>query len=85
MAARGLAEACEVFLVDACAADGVGEAVGPLHPAATTHKSSTAQTANVTARFCINITPRKVINHFRYWETTVKVHKVSVKNSFADA
>jgi hypothetical protein len=52
-------------LVDAFAADGVGDAVGPLHPAANTHKSSTAQTANITARFCINITPRKVISHFR--------------------
>ncbi|HYB59076.1 MAG TPA: hypothetical protein VEB88_02385 [Candidatus Acidoferrales bacterium] len=66
LAARALAEACaEAFLVDAFAADGVGDAVGPLHPAANTHKSSTAQTANITARFCINITPRKVMSHFR--------------------
>jgi hypothetical protein len=82
LAAPALAEACEAFLVDACAADGAGDAVGPLHPAANTHKSSTAQTANVTARFCINVIPRKVTSHFRYVETSAKVHKVSVKSSF---
>jgi hypothetical protein len=66
LAAGALAEACaEAFLIDAFAADGVGDAVGPLHPAANTHKSSTTQTANITARFCINITPRKVMSHFR--------------------
>lgn len=74
--------AAEAVLVDAFVADGVGDADGPLHPAANTHKSSTAQTANVAARFCINVTPRKVMAHFRYTQTSVKVHKASALNSF---
>jgi hypothetical protein len=49
----------EAVLVDTFAADGVGDAVGPLHPAAITQKSNTAHTANVAVRFFVKLTPRR--------------------------
>jgi len=50
----------EIVLVDELlAVDGVGDAVGPVHPAAITQKSSTAHTANVAVLFFIKLTPRR--------------------------
>jgi hypothetical protein len=49
----------ETVLVELLAVDGVGDAVGPLHPAAITQKSNTAHTANVTVRFFVKLTPRR--------------------------
>ena len=50
----------ETVLVDELlAVDGVGDAVGSVHPAAITQKSNTAHTANVAVRFFIKLTPRR--------------------------
>ena len=50
----------EIVLVDELlAVDGVGDAVGPVHPAAITQKSNTAHTANVAVRFLVKMTPRR--------------------------
>jgi hypothetical protein len=46
-----------VALVDSFAADWVGDAVGPVQPAAITQKSNTAHTASVAVRFLIKLIP----------------------------
>jgi len=54
-----VATGAEVVVVDSFAADWVGDAVGPVHPAAITQKSNTAHTATVAVRFLIKLTPRR--------------------------
>jgi hypothetical protein len=55
-----LAAACVALLLveEFLALDGVGEAAGPLHPAATTQRSNTAHTASIAACFFIKLAPR---------------------------
>jgi len=54
-----VATGAEVVVVDSFAADWVGDAVGPVHPAAITQKSNTAHTANVAVRFLVKMIPRR--------------------------
>jgi hypothetical protein len=56
-----LAVALDEFacVVELLAVDGVGDAVGPLHPAAITQKSKIAHTASVAVRFFVKLTPQQ--------------------------
>jgi hypothetical protein len=73
------------FVVELLAVDGVGDAFGPLHPAAITQKSKMAHTASAAVRFFVKMTPRRSDTYFGCTKTLIYITFLSETGFYVDS